>query len=60
MTENQEENQDQKIENQNINRGVELMLRRKEENPKRKGFKVSKRLNLLSKIFSLKIELTWE
>ena len=36
------------------------MLRRDKPEPERKGFKFNHRVNLLKKIFNLKLEFTWE
>jgi hypothetical protein len=44
-----------------INRGVELMLRRraKQPPPEERGFKFNHSLSLLKKVFQCKIEFTW-
>lgn len=43
-----------------INKGVELMLRRSEREPERSGLKVKQTFTLLSKIVSFRLEFTWE
>ena len=43
-----------------INKGVELMLRRSEREPERSGLKVKQTFTLLSKIVSFRFEFTWE
>jgi hypothetical protein len=43
-----------------INKGVELMLRRSEREPERSGLKVKQTFRLLSKVFSIRLEFTWE
>jgi len=43
-----------------INKGVELMLRRSEREPERSGLKIRQKFRLLSKIFSIRLEFTWE
>lgn len=44
-----------------INKGVELMLRRRvtKEEPKRYGLKLIKNFSLLKKDFQIKFEFTW-
>lgn len=42
-----------------INKGVELMLRRVNKEPKTKGFRLFKHFTLLKKQFFFKIEFTW-
>jgi|TARA_A200000159_G_C7003447_1_gene206685 hypothetical protein len=44
-----------------INKGVELMLRRraKQPPPQERGFKINHSLSLLKKVFQCKIEFTW-
>lgn len=43
-----------------INKGVELMLRRMNTKPPERGLKIHKRLVLLKKVFNFRIEFTWE
>ena len=46
---------------QQINKGIEFMLRRRVEKVKpRHGFKLSKTLNLLRRTFHFNLEFTWE
>ena len=48
-------------QNQQINKGIEFMLRRRVDKVKpRHGFKLSKTLNLLRRTFHLHLEFTWE
>jgi len=42
-----------------INKGVELMLRRSRREPIKSGLKVKQTFTLLSKIFSFRLEFTW-
>jgi hypothetical protein len=42
-----------------INKGVELMLRRGNKEPKTKGLKIDKLLSLFRKEFNFKFEFTW-
>ena len=43
-----------------INKGVELMLRRRaKDNPESKGLKVSKIFALRNTVFKFKVEFTW-
>jgi len=49
------------MNDENINKGIELMLRRvKKEESKRMGLIFNKSFNLLSKTIFLKFEFTWE
>ncbi len=44
-----------------INKGIELMLRRKDTNEKPlKGFTITKTFSLLKRIFYFNIDLKWE
>ena len=43
-----------------INKGVELMLRRATKKKSSKGLKILKTFVLLKKLFSIRIEFTWE
>lgn len=44
-----------------INKGVELMLRRRaKKEPENRGLKIHKILALRKKIFHFKLEITWE
>lgn len=48
-------------QNQQINKGIEFMLRRRVDKVKpRHGFKLSKTLNLLRRTFHFNLEFTWE
>ena len=48
-------------QNQQINKGIEFMLRRRVDKVKpRHGFKLSKTLNLLRRTFHFNMEFTWE
>jgi hypothetical protein len=47
-------------ENLQINKGVDLMLRRLDREPERSGLKVRQTFTLLSKIISFRFEFTWE
>jgi hypothetical protein len=48
-------------ENLEINKGVELMLRRKiKKEPERFGLKISKKFIFLKRKFEIKFEFTWE
>jgi hypothetical protein len=51
-----------KLNNIQINKGVELMLRRENKNiePDKKGLFFRKTFSLLSKKFEIKFEFTWE
>lgn len=50
-----------KDDNLQINKGVELMLRRRaEKNPCSKGLKINKIFALRNKVFRFKLEFTWE
>jgi len=42
-----------------INRGVELMLRREKEKPIKNGLCIQKNFSLLKKKFEIKFEFTW-
>jgi hypothetical protein len=42
-----------------INKGVELMLRRAEKEPKTFGLKINKSFSLRKKQFSFKFEFVW-
>jgi hypothetical protein len=42
-----------------INKGVELMLRRDKKEPEPKGFRLSKTLSFLKRTFNFKLEITW-
>jgi hypothetical protein len=60
MTSDQGEEKDPKTkENQSINRGVELMLRRETKEPDPKGLKLFQHVTLLKRQFSFRVELTW-
>lgn len=53
--------QKNKISHDGINKGVELMLRRRAKTkPLRSGIKISKTIALFRKVFYFKLELTWE
>ena len=43
-----------------INKGVELMLRRATKKKSSKGLKILQTFVLLKKVFSIRIEFTWE
>ena len=43
-----------------INKGVELMLRRASKKKSSKGLKILQTFVLLKKLFSIRIEFTWE
>ena len=43
-----------------INKGVELMLRRASKKNSSKGLKILQTFVLLKKLFSIRIEFTWE
>ena len=43
-----------------INKGVELMLRRATKKNSSKGLKILQTFVLLKKLFSIRIEFTWE
>lgn len=43
-----------------INKGVELMLRRATKKKSSKGLKILQTFVLLKKLFSIRIEFTWE
>jgi hypothetical protein len=44
-----------------INKGVELMLRRRAKTePHNRGFKINKIIALRNKVFQFKFEITWE
>ena len=43
-----------------INKGVELMLRRASRKKSSKGLKILQTFVLLKKLFSIRIEFTWE
>jgi len=43
-----------------INKGVELMLRRGQKRPETSGLKVNNTFTLLRKVFSFRLEFTWE
>lgn len=43
-----------------INRGVELMLRRRAKVPQGKGIRINHTLALLGKVFQIRIEFTWK
>ena len=43
-----------------INKGVELMLRRANKKNSSKGLKILQTFVLLKKLFSIRIEFTWE
>jgi hypothetical protein len=43
-----------------INKGVELMLRRATKKKTSKGLKILQTFVLLKKLFSIRIEFTWE
>ena len=48
-------------QNQQINKGIEFMLRRRVDKViPRHGFKLSKTLNLLRRTFHFNLEFTWE
>ena len=50
-----------KDEDLQLNKGVELMLRRRtKDNPDSKGLKVHKTFSLGSKLIRFKFEFTWE
>jgi len=51
-------NTDNILPHEGINRGVELMLRRR-ANQKHSGLKIHKTLALFTKVFQFKLELTW-
>jgi hypothetical protein len=62
MSENQEEKKDPKIKNVDklpLNRGVELMLRRVKEEPKKHGFIFNKLFTLRKRQFFFNIEFSW-
>ena len=62
MTGDQGEEKDQRIKKHSeipINRGVELMLRRENREPKRNGLTLEKKFTLLKNQFFLGIEFTW-
>jgi hypothetical protein len=42
-----------------INKGVELMLRRVDKDPKTNGFKINKCFSLHNKQFCFRFEITW-
>ena len=48
-----------KEEKSPINKGVELMLRRANKEPKTTGLKINKSFTLQNKQFVLKFEFTW-
>jgi len=43
-----------------INRGVELMLRREKRQLAKSGLKIQKNFSFLKKKFEIKFEFTWE
>jgi hypothetical protein len=43
-----------------INKGIELMLRREKPIPERSGININHKLTLLRRIFHFKLELSWE
>ncbi|AOV57487.1 hypothetical protein S170810_235 [Synechococcus phage S-CAM1] len=43
-----------------INKGVELMLRRRTKEPPGKGIRIKHTLSLLGKVFQLRFEFTWK
>tara|TARA_B100000035_G_scaffold261552_1_gene232731 strand:+ start:586 stop:747 length:162 start_codon:yes stop_codon:yes gene_type:complete len=43
-----------------INRGVELMLRRRSKEPPGKGIRIKHTLSLLGKVFQIRFEFTWK
>ena len=43
-----------------INKGVELMLRRATKKKSSKGLKIQQTFVLLKKLFTIRIEFTWE
>jgi hypothetical protein len=42
-----------------LNKGTELMLRREEPEPKPKGFRFKRKISLRKKEFMINIEFTW-
>jgi len=61
MIKDQEEEKDPRTnEEQSINKGVELMLRRdRKEEPKKHGFCINQTLTLLKRQFYFNVEFSW-